>query len=103
MRILVVDDLELNRDLLARRVQRLGHEAGTAVNGRDALAKLAEQDWDLVLLDINMPEMDGYETLRHIRASPTSAWKTATLLVTFESFVTCSRLGGTPAAPLGRP
>jgi sigma-B regulation protein RsbU (phosphoserine phosphatase) len=62
MRILVVDDLELNRELLARRVQRLGHEVGIAVNGLDALDKLQQQEWDLVLLDITMPEMDGYET-----------------------------------------
>jgi sigma-B regulation protein RsbU (phosphoserine phosphatase) len=70
MRILVVDDLEINRDLLTRRVQRLGHEAGVAVHGRDALVRLREGGWDLVLLDITMPEMDGYETLQHIRADP---------------------------------
>ena len=102
MRILVVDDLELNRDLLARRVQRLGHEAGTAVNGRDALAKLAEQDWDLVLLDITMPEMDGYETLRHIRASPTSAQLPVVMVSAIdesESVVRCLELGADDYLP----
>lgn len=69
-RILVVDDLEVNRDLLARRVGRLGHEAGFAENGRAALAQLAASKWDLVLLDITMPEMDGYETLRLIKDDP---------------------------------
>lgn len=67
-RLLVVDDLEVNRELLARRVRRLGHEAGFAADGHEALAQLARADWDLVLLDITMPGMDGYETLRRIRA-----------------------------------
>jgi sigma-B regulation protein RsbU (phosphoserine phosphatase) len=70
MRLLVVDDLETNRDLLLRRVRRLGHEADVAVNGREALEKLRAAPWDLVLLDITMPEMDGYETLRQIKADP---------------------------------
>ncbi len=70
-RILVVDDLEVNRDLLARRVGRLGHEAGFAENGRAALTQLSASRWDLVLLDITMPEMDGYETLRLIKDDPT--------------------------------
>lgn len=65
--LLVVDDLEVNRDLLARRVRRLGHAADMAENGRAALDMLADGDWDLVLLDITMPEMDGYETLRRIK------------------------------------
>ncbi len=70
MRILVVDDLELNRDLLVRRIARLGHATGTASNGREALEQLRAQDWDLVLLDITMPEMDGYAALQQIRAGP---------------------------------
>ncbi|HVR50259.1 MAG TPA: response regulator, partial [Pseudorhodoferax sp.] len=82
MRILVVDDLELNRDLLVRRVRRLGHEAGVAVNGRDALEQLRRGDWDLVLLDITMPEMDGYDALRQIRADPSPSGWTATFRMT---------------------
>lgn len=69
-RILVVDDLEVNRDLLARRVGRLGHDVGFAENGLEALAQLRASLWDLVLLDITMPEMDGYETLRLIKDDP---------------------------------
>ena len=68
MRLLIVDDLEINRDLLVRRVRRLGHETGIAVNGREALEQLRAASWDLVLLDITMPVMDGYDTLRHIKA-----------------------------------
>ncbi|KRB98804.1 hypothetical protein ASE11_10720 [Hydrogenophaga sp. Root209] len=102
MRILVVDDLELNRDLLARRVQRLGHEAGVAVNGRDALDKLSQQDWDLVLLDITMPEMDGYETLRRIRADPLSAQLPVVMVSAIdesESVVRCLELGADDYLP----
>lgn len=68
MRVLVVDDNEMNRDLLTRRLARQGHDTATAVNGRDALARLAEQPFDLVLLDITMPEMDGYEVLARMHA-----------------------------------
>ncbi|NMM80788.1 hypothetical protein B2J86_07555 [Acidovorax sp. SRB_14] len=102
MRILVVDDLELNRDLLARRVQRLGHEAGIAVNGRDALEQLQQQAWDLVLLDITMPEMDGYETLRRIRADPVSAQLPVVMVSAIdesESVVRCLELGADDYLP----
>ncbi len=102
MRILVVDDLEINRDLLSRRVQRLGHEAGLAVNGRDALEKLREQAWDLVLLDITMPEMDGYETLRHIRAAPASAQLPVVMVSAIDesdSVVRCLELGADDYLP----
>jgi sigma-B regulation protein RsbU (phosphoserine phosphatase) len=96
VRVLVVDDLDLNRDLLLRRVQRLGHEGGAAVDGRDALAKLAEQEWDLVLLDITMPQMDGYETLGHIRADPRWAQLPVVMVSAIdeaESVVRCLELG----------
>jgi serine phosphatase RsbU (regulator of sigma subunit) len=69
-RILVVDDTEANRDLLARRLRALGHEVETAVHGRAALEVLADRPIDLVLLDIMMPEMDGFEVLERLRADP---------------------------------
>ncbi|MFL5620664.1 MAG: PP2C family protein-serine/threonine phosphatase [Gemmatimonadaceae bacterium] len=61
--ILVVDDNELNRDLLSRRLQRDGHTVVIAEHGRAALERLAAQPFDLVLLDIMMPELTGYEVL----------------------------------------
>jgi serine phosphatase RsbU (regulator of sigma subunit) len=67
-RILVVDDNEANRDLLVRRLQRQGHQMATAENGRIALDMLAQASFDLVLLDIMMPEMNGYEVLEHLKA-----------------------------------
>ena len=67
-RILVVDDNEANRDLLVRRLRREGHATQVAVNGRDALAMLLDDTFDLILLDIMMPEMNGYELLERMRA-----------------------------------
>lgn len=69
-RILVVDDNEMNRDMLTRRLLRLGHAVETAIHGRDALAMLGASAYDLVLLDIMMPEMNGYELLAHLRGDP---------------------------------
>ena len=69
-RVLVVDDNEMNRDMLARRLLRLGHVVETAIHGRDALAMLEASAYDLVLLDIMMPEMNGYELLAHLRGDP---------------------------------
>jgi sigma-B regulation protein RsbU (phosphoserine phosphatase) len=102
MRILVVDDLEVNRDLLMRRVTRLGHRAGPAVNGRDALAQLRQQDWDLVLLDITMPEMDGYQTLREIRADPALTQLPVVMVSAIDetdSVVRCLELGADDYLP----
>ena len=62
-RILVVDDDELNRDLLATRLSRQGHIVTVAVDGEDALACAKRQALDLILLDVMMPRLDGYETL----------------------------------------
>jgi len=65
--ILVVDDNEMNRDLLLRRLGVPGFQLSSAADGEEALAKLREQSFDLVLLDIMMPVMDGYETLKVIQ------------------------------------
>ena len=67
-RVLVVDDEPLNRRLLARTLERQGHAVATAEDGREALAKLRVEPFDVVLLDVLMPELDGYETLAEIQA-----------------------------------
>ena len=68
--VLVVDDIEANRDVLTRRLERQGYAVATADNGRQALEKLRAATFDLVLLDIMMPEMDGYEVLQRLKADP---------------------------------
>jgi len=68
--VLVVDDVEMNRDLLARRVGRLGHAVTMAEDGRQALELLKARDFDVLLLDIMMPNMNGYEVLEAMSADP---------------------------------
>ncbi|MHB1047415.1 MAG: protein kinase domain-containing protein [Thermoanaerobaculia bacterium] len=65
--LLVVDDNEVNRDLLSRRLVAAGFAVAGAASGPEALAALEEGRFDLVLLDVMMPEMDGLEVLRRIR------------------------------------
>jgi len=67
-RVLVVDDNETNRELLARRLAREGHECAVATNGRDALALAGHEPFDVILLDILMPEMDGYQVLSLLKS-----------------------------------
>lgn len=67
-RILVVDDYELNRDMLVKWIERKGHHAVAADGAETALAQLESESFDLVLLDIMMPGVDGFEVLRRIRA-----------------------------------
>ena len=67
-RILVVDDNESNRDLLRRRLVHEGHEVTTAASGREALDILAESGFDLILLDLLMPDMNGIEMLERLKA-----------------------------------
>jgi len=69
-RILVVDDLEANRGVLERRLQREGHTVACAASGLEALAIIGKEPFDIVLLDVMMPGMDGYETLEKLKASP---------------------------------
>ena len=68
--LLVVDDNAPNRDMLARRLERLGHQVARAASGREALRKIKSERYDLVLLDIIMPEMSGYEVLEQLKADP---------------------------------
>jgi serine phosphatase RsbU (regulator of sigma subunit) len=69
--VLVVDDNEANRDVLSRRLQRQNIVVTTAENGRQALELVRQQPFDLILLDIMMPEMNGYQVLQHLKADPT--------------------------------
>lgn len=68
--ILVVDDNEANRDVLSRRLRRQGHSVAVAENGQQALEMFHSQSFDLVLLDVMMPEMNGYQVLEEMKTNP---------------------------------
>ena len=69
-RILVVEDNEENRDSLSRRLQRRGFEVLLAEDGRAGVAAARAERPDLVLMDMNMPEVDGWEATRQVKAIP---------------------------------
>ena len=69
-RLLAVDDDDMNREMLVRRLQKIGYDVGEAANGREALTRLKERNYDLVLLDILMPDLDGFQTLEFMKADP---------------------------------
>jgi len=69
-RVLLIDDSEVVRDLHSFLLQSGGYEVYTATNGSEALEKAVMSRFDLIITDINMPQMDGYEFIRHIRITP---------------------------------
>lgn len=70
--VLVVDDRASNREVLSRRLDKLGYQVTLADGGQAALEKLAEGGFDVVLLDVLMPDMDGYEVLRKFKEDDAS-------------------------------
>jgi CheY-like chemotaxis protein len=68
LKILLAEDSELNRKLALAMLDRLGYHADVAKNGVEALGALAKTSYDAVLLDVHMPEMDGLEVMRQVRA-----------------------------------
>jgi CheY-like chemotaxis protein len=72
-RILVVEDNEENRDSLTRRLERRGFAVIAATDGKAGVEKAKAEKPDLILMDMNMPEMDGWEATRQIKADPALA------------------------------
>ena len=69
-KLLMVEDNELNRDMLSRRLQRKGYEVAIAVDGVEGLNAALEGSFDLVLMDMDLPGIDGWEATRRLRADP---------------------------------
>ena len=71
-KILLVEDNEMNRDMLTRRLQRRGYEVVVAVDGFDGLAVARDQTPDLILMDRSLPIVDGWEATRQLKADPST-------------------------------
>ena len=69
-RLLIADDNEQNRDMLSRRLQRRGFDVLVAHDGRAAVQMARAERPDLILMDMNMPHVDGWEATRQIKAQP---------------------------------
>ncbi|MBQ7453520.1 MAG: amino acid permease [Selenomonadaceae bacterium] len=68
-KLLLVEDIEVNREIAMMLLEQFGFEIDTAINGQDALDKATKNSYDLILMDIQMPVMNGYESSRAIRAA----------------------------------
>jgi CheY-like chemotaxis protein len=69
-KILLVEDNEMNRDMLSRRLQRRGHEVLTAVDGESGLALTRSEAPALILMDMSLPGIDGWDATRQLKADP---------------------------------
>jgi two-component system cell cycle response regulator DivK len=71
--ILLVEDNELNRDMLTRRLQRKGFAVVAAVDGEEAVAKALSEMPNLILMDMNIPLIDGWQATKRLKAMPETA------------------------------
>jgi two-component system, cell cycle response regulator DivK len=69
-KILLVEDNEMNRDMLSRRLARKGFEVAMATDGRQGVEMAQAAPYDLILMDMSLPEVDGWEAARLLRAAP---------------------------------
>jgi len=101
-RVLVVDDNQMNRALLRERLVRQALYVEEADDGHDALRKLAAKPFDLVLLDVMMPGLDGFDTLRSIKTDPALCEIPVLMISAFgetDSVVRCLQLGAEDYLP----
>lgn len=101
-RILVVDDDAMNREMLSRRLQKMGYKIREADNGNHALDELKQRPFDLVLLDIIMPELDGFRTLEFMKTDPMLRHVPVIMLTALdevESTVRCIEAGAEDYVP----
>jgi serine phosphatase RsbU (regulator of sigma subunit) len=97
-----VEDGKVNQMLLSRELKSQGYQFGLAENGKHALEKLSEEEYDLILLDVEMPEMDGYQTLAALKANK-SLFHLPVIMVTsvddMASAVHCIEMGAEDYLP----
>ncbi len=67
-KILLVEDNEMNRDMLSRRLMKRGHEVSIAVDGQEGVNKAASEGPEIILLDMSLPVMDGWEAAKRLKA-----------------------------------
>jgi two-component system cell cycle response regulator DivK len=72
-KVLYIEDNEMNRDMLSRRLQRRGYEVLLAVDGEQGVAKATALRPDLILMDMSLPAVDGWEATRRLKAAPETA------------------------------
>lgn len=70
LKILIVEDNEMNRDMLSRRLARRGYEVSVAVDGKEGVDRIHAERPDLVLMDMSLPVIDGWEATRQVKANP---------------------------------
>jgi two-component system, cell cycle response regulator DivK len=73
-RILLVEDNENNAEILIRRLTRQGFEVSLAVDGLEAIERAKQDQPDLILLDMDLPELDGWQAAKRLKADPITAW-----------------------------
>lgn len=92
LRLLVVEDNKVNQLLALTMLRKAGHEVDLAVNGREGVEAVRNRDYDIVLMDMQMPEMDGLEATREIRKLPDERAKTTVIAMTANAMAADQKL-----------
>jgi CheY-like chemotaxis protein len=88
MRVLYVEDTEINRRIVREMLGAAGIEMAEAIDGQDGLQKLEASEYDLILMDLRMPGMDGLTAIRHIRARPDAKARLPIIVITADAGAT---------------
>src|SRR4051812_8249488 len=72
-KVLIVEDNEMNRDMLSRRLERKGYEIVMAVDGGEGVEKAGSEKPDVILMDMSLPVLDGWEATRRVKANPATS------------------------------